>query len=364
MRKNKKFLVIVFLLVLLVALVFILIFESQKSKPKKIEIHSEDLDKEYIIVPNGFYYVGGSVNRGVVISDNAEDENKGVSHEAALNMKGNQYVWIPVENVSASNFLRLDNMISDKKYPIAMEDGKNYKGILYDYRGKESKPFIEYSGDYTKGGNLRDLSREPAILEMPIYGDSNEYIDGSTNDLYQRSFNKMVESVKKNKGFYVSRYELSNLHTDNITSKAGQSDISNLSWIEGYNKIKAMYADNEVVSSEMIWGCQWDAIMTWLYNSDENRLYFSKDTSEYCNNSLKSIEPTANKEVYSNKNIYDMIGNVSEFTQEAIYSSLRVARGGSYNYESSITGPTMFTREYYGIVYFYENVGFRSVLIF
>ena len=130
MRKNRKILLIIFLLFLLVALIFILIFKDQNSKLKKIEINSEDSGKEYIVLPNGFYYVGGSINTGVVISDNLEDENKGVSHEAALNMKGNQYVWVPVETVTASNFLRLNSMISDKRYPIAMEDGKNYKGVL------------------------------------------------------------------------------------------------------------------------------------------------------------------------------------------------------------------------------------------
>ena len=82
MKKDRRLLVIVFLLAVLVTLIVILIFENKKSKPKRVEIESENSGKEVITIPNGFYYVGGSINTGVVISDNAEDENKGVSHEA------------------------------------------------------------------------------------------------------------------------------------------------------------------------------------------------------------------------------------------------------------------------------------------
>ncbi len=64
---------------------------------------------ETIPVPIGFYYVGGKINEGVVISDNEEDrygynpETKNenddnldkTTHEYATKLKGNQFVWIP-----------------------------------------------------------------------------------------------------------------------------------------------------------------------------------------------------------------------------------------------------------------------------
>ena len=54
---------------------------------------------EIVPIPNGFYYVGGRINEGVVISDNAEDRyEEGVdktTHEYATKLKGNQFVWIP-----------------------------------------------------------------------------------------------------------------------------------------------------------------------------------------------------------------------------------------------------------------------------
>ena len=56
-----------------------------------------------VTIPDGFYYVGGSKEEGIVISDSAEDENKGTSWEVAKTLKGNQFVWVPVEDDSAFN---------------------------------------------------------------------------------------------------------------------------------------------------------------------------------------------------------------------------------------------------------------------
>ena len=54
---------------------------------------------ETIPVPIGFYYVGGKIKQGVVISDNEADRYEvGVdktTHEYATKLKGNQFVWIP-----------------------------------------------------------------------------------------------------------------------------------------------------------------------------------------------------------------------------------------------------------------------------
>ena len=54
---------------------------------------------ETIPVPKGFFYVGGSIDTGVIISDNEADKYDGktdkTTHEYATKLKGNQFVWIP-----------------------------------------------------------------------------------------------------------------------------------------------------------------------------------------------------------------------------------------------------------------------------
>ena len=47
-----------------------------------------------ITPPTGFVHVGGTIDEGYVISDNASDENKGADSTELL---GNQFVWVPVD---------------------------------------------------------------------------------------------------------------------------------------------------------------------------------------------------------------------------------------------------------------------------
>lgn len=357
-KKTKLLFILCVFLILLIVLLII----SFNSTKNRISIKNENRKKEHINIPDGFYYVGGTINSGIVISDNKEDYNKGTDYDISLKLRGNQYVWIPVENPIADSEIELESMINKKKYPIVVKDGDNYSGVLYDLTfNSKDEPFSIYKGKDNKDSSDY-CNREPAVLTMTTYGDSNDLIEGSTEDLYQKSFNSMVESVKRNKGFFVSRYEIGNLHESSFVSKAGQSDISNLSWIDGYNGIRNMYNTNSV-DSQIIWGCQWDAIMIWLYYSDVKDVYFTENTDEVCNRS-GSIKNTASNSKYCLKNIFDLIGNVSEFTQEAAYSSIRISRGGMYDYEPDVNSNNMLIRENRGIVYPYDNVGFRSVLIF
>ena len=50
-------------------------------------------------VPKGFYYVGGDLNTGVIISDDERDQYDGTTDkttwEYTISLKGNQFVWIP-----------------------------------------------------------------------------------------------------------------------------------------------------------------------------------------------------------------------------------------------------------------------------
>ncbi len=49
-----------------------------------------------IPVPIDFYYVGGNLESGIVISDNSEDRNKDAGKpDVRKELKGNQFVWIP-----------------------------------------------------------------------------------------------------------------------------------------------------------------------------------------------------------------------------------------------------------------------------
>ena len=63
-----------------------------------------------IPLPEDFYYVGGDLNSGLVISDNVNDKNKG----AYSTLVGNQFVWIPVAK-------KMEQMILKEQVLIVME---------------------------------------------------------------------------------------------------------------------------------------------------------------------------------------------------------------------------------------------------
>ena len=111
------------------------------STLSKESVYYKTIDDDEIPIPQGFYYVGGVKESGIVISDNQEDENKyqydvnkqnkdvpsgadeaynedGTINEEKLTIKGNQFVWIPCDtkNYKKIDFQMTNSTIWQKKY--------------------------------------------------------------------------------------------------------------------------------------------------------------------------------------------------------------------------------------------------------
>ena len=266
-------------------------------------------------IPDGFYYAGGSKDTGLVISDDPDDEiawNAATSTQpVSKELEGNQFVWVPVEKPDL--FQRYDG----------------YWNI----------------GSGTTLQGVKDMCQEPA--SNAASWETTEY-------------EAMQTSVINNKGFYVARYEASEgtgESTGKVQSKAGAMPWVNIPWGTsmtevGYSgavyRAQNMYNDSEhAVTSTLIYGVQWDAIMNWIdsnyskgngtcnsfvsnstgqgnYNEDEN-------TNSWKNN----LTSCGSSDDYRVKNIYDLAGNVFEWTMEAVSTDSRVGRGGSFNYSGS-----------------------------
>lgn len=356
-KKNKKKLskISIFLITLIwiVALVFVLIWfiDSIKGKNKINNI------KANIKIPDGFYYVGGDINTGVVISDNKKDEFKGTEYDSLSKLQGNQFVWVPVEKAIASDFEEANKLINEGKNPIAIKNGDNYKRVNYSF----DSYFKTYS--ILEDDSKQQYIYEPYIVKGEIYGDNEKYIEGSTKDLYQKSFNKMVESVEKNKGFYISRFEIGNLkkainNNEKVVSKAFEEDITYQSWIDLYKVIGDMY-ERDDITTEMIWGCQWNATLVWIaQNSELNQyLYDSKNIGNYYN----KLEVTASNKNYCLNNIYDLAANAYEWTQKGNSKVGRSALGGSYLTNVN-TDYSLYEEKGYGITYLWKEVGSRATM--
>ena len=253
-----------------------------------------DLDKVTIIdggngtkvpLPNGFYYVGGDISTGLVISD-----KQGDTMNASGTSMGNQFVWIPVS--SEADLTRTDFDITT---------GQPETGLDTDY----TEP---YASGYST--------------------EASEY-------------NTMRTQVLKYGGFYIGRFEAginsTTLRTkvttnQTVVCKKGVAPYNYVPWGKAMNDAsevegksgavylaKSMYGSSSSVTSTLTYGCQWDAMCRYI--GDSQRTTTTKDSPELTGSVSTDVS----------KNIYDLAGNCYEWTMEVYFKNYRVLRGGRYS---------------------------------
>ena len=282
-------------------------------------------------IPKGFYYVGGTEDEGIVISDNDQDSGKGTDYSVTSRLKGNQFVWIPVEVENEQEFASL-----------------------------------RHNGYYSEG-----------LLDITIYPNCTEpYASGYSSE--STEYNDMKTSVTIYKGFYVARYEAGKENENELVSKQGKEVWNNIKWGESISNIGtsgAVYKSKQMytgkpgfsIKSNLIYGVQWDAIMNWIDNKYKtgncninSYVVLSSGKGVYEQNGSPSV--TGSDEKYAKYNIYDLAGNVGEWTMEAYSTTSRVYRGGTYIqrgdfYPTSYRATAVPTTEN-------DKIGFRVVLYF
>ena len=184
---------------------------------------------------------------------------------------------------------------------------------------------------YVKNSGLR----EPDNLTDETNADNNTRLENETwtENLYQECFEDMAKSVAKNKGFYVGRYETS-INGTTAQSKAGQTPMNNINWWSMYENSKTYSKSNPNlgVTSEMIWGCQWDSMLRFILKTEDAHHVTAKTNVSH---DLLAVYKTGGTDytgnvIYNDKavNIYDLEGNCIEWTQIATSNHLRGNRGG------------------------------------
>ena len=293
---------------------------------------------EGVTIPDGFYYVGGTKAEGIIISDSSEDENKGTSHEAAQNLKGNQFVWIPVEDDSAfQRYLGYYDGELDTEYPLT----------------EYSEPF---ANGYASEQSEYDVMKTNVLANNGFY--VGRYEAGTTNSARNRN-SGIADEVLVQQGKYVYNYVgWNDSETDAMNDETGGAvELSkNFANQKGYSS----------VTSSLIYGVQWDAIMNFIDPAYATGSCaedsFVRDSSGKGNYDYESGSPavTGASANYAVKNIYDLGGNVFEWTMEAYVTDDRVGRGGG----SSVSGLEFpASGRYYGDPSgSYDDGGFLLVL--
>ena len=164
---------------------------------------------------------------------------------------------------------------------------------------------------------------------------------------------QMYNSIKENAGFYIARYESGNEGgsfnettkqwegNGKVVSKKNSNVWNYIRWSNSNDildeKGGAVEKSREFakinnytsVASTLCYGVQWDAIMRWINNDSECSKYL-KDSTGKGNYDINNIILTGSNENYQIKNIYDMAGNVYEWTMENYSIGNRVIRGDSF----------------------------------
>ncbi len=238
------------------------------------------------------------VKNGLVIQDNL----------------GNEFVWIPVPNISL-----MANKITDKEGQTDSNGNEYYQGKLYDFNSGTGIT------EMTKYGHGTENYREPAYLSGATSDDNTSYGKLFTETSLQEDYNSMIVSVKKYKGFYVGRYEMSEGFASKKKEKSADSSVNR--WYGLYRKANSFYSkdDNDItVVGSMIWGSQYDRMMIWMTDNGINVRSGTPISGATRNTGIE----TGKEENDKLNNIYDLLGCRRDWTLEAWSSDTRVFRGG------------------------------------
>ncbi|MDD2448021.1 MAG: hypothetical protein PHY91_10180 [Tissierellia bacterium] len=242
-----------------------------------------------------------------------------------------------------------DNISTDWNKGLVIEDDFGYAD------GKTGNQYVWVPVDGT------NVKYEKNFTYPSDYGATNV---NTIDDVFLSGTVKEQTQIDKYGGFYIARYEAGYysdpINGSRITSRKGDEVCLYVPYEDAKIFTQGMY-NTEEVKSGLVTGTQWDTVLKWIGNSG-----ISVTDSTSWGNHFNSPEPGAGEEHsagFSEKwkanNIYDLAGDVLEWTTE-LHGDYCVVRGGD-RYNSGSDVPVSYRQlQDPWLSEFWQ--GFRSVL--
>ena len=308
-------------------------------------------------LPTGFTQVKGTtLKNGLTIQDST----------------GNQYVWVEVPK-------------AERVYKTA---GVGIKEFTDEEYTKIENDLHTYTNDYRNGISNKD----------EYYSDE---ATGLTSDQYAELKKTMLKSVYQNGGFYIGKYETgiesapktsssSTAPTETPVIKQNAYPYNYVTCIQAQTLASNMESGNH--TSSLMFGVQWDLVLKYLETKGTSQADLKENSTNFgnYNNNLWNITnenlkyapngsgwtsatekakisnsgillSTGASDDFCKQGIYDLAGNVCEWTLESTSDSRYPCanRGGSY-YDSGVYFPAV--RRLGNLTTSYNSVGFRVSL--
>ena len=289
----------------------------------------KDVNGEQVPIPEGYIVSENSdeniVNKGLVISDS----------------RGNEYVWISCTVDSSSNKLQYKRT----EWGVEKDGTDNSRAIKDELTLKDID--VTYSKTDTDNGINEEISKEIVA-----------------------QINAEKESIKKYGGYYIGRYEVGK---DNKTAviKAEQEPYVNIKWSKAYELAKGI-GGGEGATTYLCSSYSWDTAINFIQNTTGknyatsiigfNGNWISQEVKDSSGKVIKPVNTAQRLNIGLTTalcNIYDMGGNVGEFTTELNpgMSETVVMRGG-VDYRNNPAGYRWDTHSGFA----HSNYGFRATL--
>ena len=308
-------------------------------------------------LPTGFTQVKGTtLKNGLTIQDST----------------GNQYVWVEVPK-------------AERVYKTAGLEIKDFTDEEYT---KIEDDLHTYTDDYRQSG-----------WEDEYYSDETT---GLTSDQYTNLKKTMLKSVYQNGGFYIGKYE-TGIESAPKTSGSSTAPIETpvikqnvypyvfVTCSQAQTLASNMESGNH--TSSLMFGVQWDLVLKYLETKGASQAELKKNSTSWgnyknnawniTNENLKYAPNASNwtsatektkdssssillstgaSDDFSKQGIYDLAGNVYEWTLEYTSSSKLpcAKRGGNY-YDDGASRPAAYRDDYRTTIHT-NNVGFRLSL--